>query len=464
MKTLHLQALCRLRNSYPRPVGGSVSGSMGSSVAGLLFHLISHKAMARFNPFLGTQVGSVGDVVMYRRNGVQVQRVRIREVKNPRTEAQAKNRAVLATMGAAYSYMQGIVDHSFQNKNSKSANMQEFQRLNQGIARSLDNAPAFDAQNYNYNFKGESVLRPNPYAISRGTLPSVQIVAPAEGAFDDGFQFTPAVGNVLFGSGAAQLTYQQVADLFGVELGSQLTFCIISDDTFTGVPSSENMPKSYGNFHYARVILAPDDGDGTKMFFSISGTNYTINNANSKNQGSVAFDDGVIVVAGKRYPLAAGVIVSNYNGRWLRNNTDIVVAADYVYSNGMAEVFNSYMDQAEEQPASDLYLNQSKAPARTEHGEELLPLYYKSVEAASGERFVCLSDGKIAVVKIGDALKVLNGAAASYSLADYSDVLGEYTIIKELPSTIDFVYLSWTFTRGTVTDTYNSSPSITQLP
>lgn len=316
--------------------------------------------MARFNPWLGTQVGSVGDLVSYRRNGKQVQRVRVRNIANPRTEAQAKNRAVLATMGAAYSYMQGIVDHSFQNKNSKSENMQEFQKLNQGIARALDNAPAFDAQKYNYNFKGESVLRPNPYAIARGTLPSVQIVAPGEGAFDDGFQFTPAIGNVLFGSGAAQLTYQQVADLLGVELGSQLTFCIISDDTFTGTPAADNMPASFGNFHFARIILAPNDGDGSKVFWTVTGTTYTVNNANSRNQGNVTFEDGVIVVAGKRYPLAAGVIVSNYNGRWLRSNTDMVVAADYVYSNGMAEVFNSYMNAEGQQPASPLYLNQSE--------------------------------------------------------------------------------------------------------
>ncbi len=315
--------------------------------------------MARFNPWLGTQVGSVGDLVSYRRNGKQVQRVRVRNIANPRTEAQAKNRAVLATMGAAYSYMQAIVDHSFQNKKTKSENMQEFQKLNQGIARALDNAPAFDAQKYNYNFKGESVLRPNPYAIARGTLPGVQIVAPIEGSFVDGFTFGDRIGEVLFGSGAAQLTYQQVADLFGVELGSQLTLCIISDDNFAGTPSADNMPASFGNFHYARIILAPNDGDGTKAFWTISGTTYTINNANSRNQGSVVFEDGTIVVAGKQYPLAMGAILSNYNGRWLRNNCDMVVAGDYVYSNGMAEVFNSYMDTADKQPASPLYLNQS---------------------------------------------------------------------------------------------------------
>lgn len=334
---------------------------MGSPSAGHFVSLnFTHLAMAKFNPFLGTQVGSVGDVVMYRRNGVQVQRARIREVKNPRTEAQAKNRAVLATMGAAYSYMQAIVDHSFQNKTSKSANMQEFQRLNQGIARALDNAPAFDAQKYNYNFKGESVLRPNPYAIARGTLPSVQIVAPAEGQFQGGFKFSASLINALFGNDAATLTYQQVADIFGVELGSQLTFCIISDDNFVGAPSAQNMPASFGNFHFARIILAPNDGDGSKLFWSILGESYTVASPNSRNQGRLEFiTTGQIVVAGRQYPLAMGVIVSNYNGRWLRSDTDMVVAADFVYSNGMAEVFNSYMNAAEQQPASPLYLNQS---------------------------------------------------------------------------------------------------------
>ena len=315
--------------------------------------------MARFNPWLGTQVGSVGDLVSYRRNGKQVQRVRVRNIANPRTEAQAKNRAVLATMGAAYSYMQAIVDHSFQNKNTKSENMQEFQKLNQGIARDLDNAPAFDAQKYNYNFKGESVLRPNPYAIARGTLPSVKIDAPGEGNFSDGFVIT--VLDSLFAD-ITNVTYNDVCAALGVELGSQLTFCIISDDTFTGEPTAQNMPKSYGNFHFARVILAPDDGDGTKKAFKTSGSLIEFDHVNSKNQGSVSFNstnNNEFIVAGKHYPLAAGIIISNYNGRWLRSNTDMVVAADFVYSNGMSEVFNSYMDTADQQPASPLYLNQS---------------------------------------------------------------------------------------------------------
>jgi len=325
--------------------------------------------MARGNLFLGTAYGSVGDTTFYMRGGKQVSRARRRNVKNPRTERQAINRALLSTMGVAYSYMQGIVDHSFQGRNGKTANMQEFMKQNQGYVRghvmSFNPTLTVDSP-YNFNFKGEGALRPNPYVIARGTLPAMQVIAPAEGQFSAGFTI-PSLASVI-GDGTTA-TYNDVCAALGVELGSQLTFCIISDDNFSGVPViGSNMPQGLGNFHYARVILAPDDGDGTKNAFVGDGSRITFTNANSNNRGSVAFDESsnlAIIVAGKRYPLAAGVIISNYNGRWLRNNCEMVVAGDYVYDNILSDVVDSYMNAAEVQPASDLYLNQSEAPKRT---------------------------------------------------------------------------------------------------
>ena len=48
--------------------------------------------MAKGNLILGTASRSIGDVTMYRRNGQQVSRARVRNIGNPRTEGQAKQR------------------------------------------------------------------------------------------------------------------------------------------------------------------------------------------------------------------------------------------------------------------------------------------------------------------------------------------------------------------------------------
>lgn len=307
---------------------------------------------------------------MMRRNGSQVSRVRVKKVGNPRTESQAHNRALLSTLGVAYGYMRGIVDHSFQGLSKKSMNMQKFMSDNQGLARQLDGAPAFDLQNYNYNFKGETVLRPNPYVIARGTMPAVNVIYDP----DDEHMLSPQIPswNFVFEGAPTDITYKQLADALGVPVGTQLTFCAITDDTFNNDFTGGNVPKSYGNFHVARVILAPDDGDGSKKAFDyVSGSSGPVKfaNVNSRNSGVVvlddAFDTAIFYLAGKEHALAAGVIASYYEGQWLRSNCQLIVAPDYVYSNGMAEVYPSYMDAAAEQPQSDLYLNQSEQQPQT---------------------------------------------------------------------------------------------------
>lgn len=320
--------------------------------------------MAKGNLFLGTASGSVGDVTMSRRNGSQISRVRVRKVGNPRTAAQAHNRALLSTLGVAYGYMRGIVDHSFQGLSKKSMNMQKFMADNQGLARQLDGAPAFDLQAYNYNFKGETVLRPNPYIIARGTLPSVDIKMDVNSS--DVWTFRMSAWDALMAN-YATATYQDLANALGVEPGTQITFCVISDDTFSGVPdTSGDMPKSYGNFHFARAVLMPANELPGTLAFTAAGDGFvTFNMPNAKNQGNIKFDISdttkcVPVVANHRYPLAIGIIASNWNGgTWLRSYAEMLVAYGYEYSNGMAEVYGSYMDAADEQPVSTQYLNQS---------------------------------------------------------------------------------------------------------
>ena len=72
--------------------------------------------MAKGNPFLGTSSGSVGDVTLYRRNGEQISRVRVRQIANPQTSRQVYTRAILATISKAYSAGHVIFDHSFEGE------------------------------------------------------------------------------------------------------------------------------------------------------------------------------------------------------------------------------------------------------------------------------------------------------------------------------------------------------------
>lgn len=92
--------------------------------------------MAKGNLFLGTGRGKVGDVVFYRKNGEQITRVRTRSVKNPDTEAQQIQRAVMASVSKAYAAGSAIFDHSFEGLSTGAACQARFQKLNADWLRS----------------------------------------------------------------------------------------------------------------------------------------------------------------------------------------------------------------------------------------------------------------------------------------------------------------------------------------
>lgn len=70
--------------------------------------------MAKGNMFLGMARGKVGDVVFYRADGQQLSRVRNRNPRNPRSNSQLFQRAIMATVVQAYTAGKEIFDHSFQ--------------------------------------------------------------------------------------------------------------------------------------------------------------------------------------------------------------------------------------------------------------------------------------------------------------------------------------------------------------
>lgn len=130
--------------------------------------------MAKGNLFQGMARGKVGDVVFSRANGEQISRVRNRHPKNPRTNAQLFQRAIMATIVQAYAAGKAIFDHSFQGYSVGAQNQHEFIKRNAKMLRELIatdiNTPiATNNQKGRVVAPGISTPAINPYVISSGS-------------------------------------------------------------------------------------------------------------------------------------------------------------------------------------------------------------------------------------------------------------------------------------------------------
>lgn len=131
--------------------------------------------MAKGNLFLGGARGSVGDVTFYTKNGEQISRVRRRSVKNPSTEPQLIQRAVVATIAKAYAAGSAIFDHSFEGVATGAASQARFMQRNIDLLRSQIRNEIEASQGEGQatavvvERKGSYPV-PNAYLISQGSL------------------------------------------------------------------------------------------------------------------------------------------------------------------------------------------------------------------------------------------------------------------------------------------------------
>jgi hypothetical protein len=130
--------------------------------------------MAKGNLFLGMGRGSIGDVTFYRADGQQLSRVRNRRPKNPKTEAQLYQRAIMATVVKAYQAGKAIFDHSFEGFSVGAQNQRQFMSLNakmlrQLVATDINTPIATNSQKARVVAPGVSVPVANPFIISRGS-------------------------------------------------------------------------------------------------------------------------------------------------------------------------------------------------------------------------------------------------------------------------------------------------------
>lgn len=279
--------------------------------------------MAKNNLFLGTASKSVGDVVLMRRNGVQVSRVRVRNIKNPRTESQARQRMILASVTRFYAPLAVCLETSFQGKN-KSESYSAFLKANLNRAKALNFAAPRDGS-----------FIPMPVQVSNGTLPSA--VYSYDSVSDSGFKLTcGVVSGLTVGAVSSALKAY-----YGLRDGDQVTFiyAIQRVGTYTYSPSYFRMfidTTDPSDFAMGSLMIAADPAGGIQFDES---------------------DDGLVGFA---------VIFSRWeNNQWRRSSQFMAVADGWERQYASIEAQERYLPEWMTEkaiPVSDVYLNGATSP------------------------------------------------------------------------------------------------------
>lgn len=240
--------------------------------------------MAKDNLFLGMARGSVGDVVFYRLDGVQVARSRNRNPRNPRTPLQILQRVVMSTAGKAYTFFAPLADHSYEGATGLQGSQRAWVRENVDLLRSqVADLIAYptdrrleDSEVLNYSFVGDAGPVFNPYVISKGSLPSLQIRTKTDGGGATVYSLGVMTSLDAVPASLADFSYQDLCDEIGALPGDQLTSvaCYIEQDGYSDV---------FVSLQYARIILMPASGDMSVPFLTSAGV---VNDPNERNVGT----------------------------------------------------------------------------------------------------------------------------------------------------------------------------------
>lgn len=122
--------------------------------------------MGKGNLLQGMGRGKLGDTVFYRAMGSQMFRVRNRVVKNPKSVGQQIQRSLMATVTKAYSQLQVICNHSFENVAYGAASQSYFVKKNLDLLRKT----ALAYTENNLSGIGEYNM---PYIVAPGTVATV---------------------------------------------------------------------------------------------------------------------------------------------------------------------------------------------------------------------------------------------------------------------------------------------------
>lgn len=224
--------------------------------------------MAKSKGFFTLRRGSTKSLTFQVVDGQQITKDRVSSVHNPRTMKQQYQRAIMATVMAAYSNMKAIENHAFQGKSKGKANQREFMRLNLNSLRSKISADvaagraAADCTGF-VNFPKSNDLVPNEYIIAKGSLPPQQFfgVGADYSAVDEDGKLILSPNLRL--SDVTTYTIGMLFNKWAISPGTQITLVwsdLQTSETKMVPGSGQAAGWGYkpGKFHFQRIVFKKD--------------------------------------------------------------------------------------------------------------------------------------------------------------------------------------------------------------
>lgn len=375
--------------------------------------------MSKVGFWLKGSTGKLAGTTLYKgANGETIQR-EIVSPSNPKTMAQNIQRIVMSTVGAAYSVMKSICDHSFEGVKKGQETMSLFMSENiQKCRASIEEMQAQGVAFLNmYSFVPvgmKHAFAPNQFLVAMGSLPQVKTTWIED---ETSHIIYPTIAAL-----ASKSTYGDVIEMLNLKRGDQLTFCTVKQ----GASIQESQ------FNYARVILDPTDPETflpLPMTTAFLDENGYVNKPSVRNEGKFKF---LFNASGLRYwyedrytteedAVAGFVIVSRKEGdTWKRSTTYVAYPGETANAYSMQECLDMIANGAQHNiyAAADQYLNnagQGGGQAAADTGGEsgggsgsVTPSGYNISSATVNSEAMTVGTNKTIMCSEGETTETLN--------------------------------------------------------
>lgn len=258
--------------------------------------------MAKSKGFFGLRKGSTKSLTFSVLDGKQITKDRVYDVKNPRTEAQMRQRMLMTTVGAAYKTLKSIADHSFEGYSSGMQCMRQFNSRN--LNRFKKAAAAKGSVAFNEYKDGD--INPLPFILASGSLPG----------FDFKFDGTSNLEIKGEKDGADFATAEGIYAALGVQRNDLITFC-----TVIGEGSVANGVYTYKAERFDVVRLYCDKSGSVAK----PADAFTISTNNDLAAVTMSTSGNAITIKSNEADFGAVIQSRKNDSGWLRSSAVMVV-------------------------------------------------------------------------------------------------------------------------------------------